>query len=133
MGGVVAALAVLRRPEAVRRLVLAATSGGVSVAGLRQARWRDQYRRDFPGAAPWITGERVGDLSARLAELRVPTLLLWSDADEISPLAVGQRLAGLLPRATLVVIAGGDHMFARDRAAEVAPYVARHLFSGSVA
>jgi pimeloyl-ACP methyl ester carboxylesterase len=127
MGGVIAVLAALRRPQAVRRLVLAATSGGVSFAGVRHAEWRDQYRRDFPSAAGWITTYRV-DLADRLPQLRAPTLLLWSDADEISPLAVGQRLAGLLPEATLVVIPGGDHVFARDRATEVAPHVARHLF-----
>jgi pimeloyl-ACP methyl ester carboxylesterase len=128
MGGVIALQAALRRPQAVRRLVLAATSGGVSFAAFRHAGWRDQYRRDFPDAADWVTATRV-DLGDRLREVRVPTLLLWSDADEISPLAVGEHLASLLPDATLVVISGGDHMFARDRAAEVAPHVARHLFS----
>ena len=43
-------------------------------------------------------------------------------------LARRSRLAGLLPEATLVVIPGGGHMFASDRATEVAPHVARHLF-----
>ena len=57
----------------------------------------------------------------------VPTLLLWSDADAISPVTVGERLARLLPDASLVVVRGGDHMFARDRADEVAPHIERHL------
>lgn len=130
MGGVVAVRAALERPRSVRRLVLTATSGGVSFEGLDHREWRDQYRREYPGAADWMTAYRV-DLTDHLQHLRVPTLLLWSDADEISPRAVGERLATLLPDAELVVVRGGDHMFARDRAAEVAPHVARHLFGGS--
>lgn len=90
--------------------------------------WRDQYRREYPSAADWVTAYRV-DLTHQLSHLHVPTLLLWSDMDEISPLAVGERLATLLPQAELVVVSGGDHMFARNRADEVAPHIARHLFS----
>jgi pimeloyl-ACP methyl ester carboxylesterase len=52
--------------------------------------------------------------------MTAPTLLVWSDADRISPLGVGRRLAEILPRAELVVIPGVDHMFARDHADRVA-------------
>jgi pimeloyl-ACP methyl ester carboxylesterase len=81
MGGILALQATLERPARVRRLVLAATSGGVD----------------------------------------------GGDADPISPVAVGQNLASLLPKSHLVVIPGGDHAFARDRAADVAPHILRHL------
>jgi len=127
MGGVVAVQAALKRPQAVRRLVLTATSGGVDFSAFKRQEWREEYRSDFPKAAEWITSYHV-DLTEQLRHLHVPTLLLWSDADAISPLAVGEHLAGLLPAANLVVIKGGDHMFARDRAAEVAPHIANHLF-----
>lgn len=127
MGGVVAVQAALQRPHAIRRLVLAATSGGVNFKAFKHEEWREQYRRDYPDAAHWITTYHI-DLTDRLATLHVPTLLLWSDADEISPLSVGEYLARLLPGANLVVIKGGDHMFARDRAAEIAPHIERHLF-----
>src|SRR5262245_53802296 len=128
MGGVVAVLAALARPEAVGRLVLTATSGGVRLpdAGLHD--WRQEYRREFPRAAPWATEYRV-DLTDRIPSIRCPTLLLWSDADPISPLAVGEDLARRLPDARLVVVRDAGHMFARDRAAEVAPHIARHLFA----
>ena len=59
--------------------------------------------------------------------MTAPTLLVWSDADPISPLGVGQRLAELLPRAELVVLPVAGHMFARDHAELVAPHVLRHL------
>lgn len=126
MGGVVAVQVALRRPDLVRRLVLTATSGGIDLAPFGVADWRPEYRRAYPSAAAWITEARV-DLGARLGEVEAPALLLWSDADPISPPAVGERLATLLPRARLVVVPGGDHLFAWARATEVAPHIAEHL------
>jgi pimeloyl-ACP methyl ester carboxylesterase len=54
------------------------------------------------------------------------TLLLWSEADLISPVGVGPRLAELLPRAELVVLPVAGHMFARDRADLVALHAFRY-------
>ena len=126
MGGVVAALVALRRPDLVRRLVLTATSGGIDLAPFGVQDWRPEYRRANPTAAAWIMDERV-DVTNRLGTLAAPTLLLWTDADPISPVAVGEHLASLLPDARLVVVPGGDHAFARDRADEVARLIAEHL------
>jgi pimeloyl-ACP methyl ester carboxylesterase len=126
MGGVVALRVALERPDLVRRLVLVATSGGIDVMGLGAADWRPSYAREYPHARRFIVEQRP-DLTGRLAEVRAPALLVWGDADTISPLAVGRRLASVLPRAELVVIPGGDHALARDRAAEVAPHVRRHF------
>ena len=126
MGGVVALRAVLERPGRVRRLVLIATSGGVDMRRLGAEDWRAQYARRFPNARTWIIEQRP-DLTDRLPEVRLPTLLVWGDADPISPPAVGRHLAKLLPHAELVVLPGADHALARDRAADVAPHVARHL------
>ncbi len=109
----------------VRRLVLVATSGGIDLAPFGVEDWRPGYRREYPSAAPWIT-EYCVDLGDRLRTLVAPTLLIWGDADPISPTAVGAHLARLLPRARLVVVPGGDHLLARDRAAEVAPHIADH-------
>jgi pimeloyl-ACP methyl ester carboxylesterase len=126
MGGVVAIMVALARPERVRRLVLAATSAGLDITPFAPKDWRPEYAQEFPRAAAWIREERP-DLSARLGSVTAPTLLLWSDADLISPLGVGQRLAQLLPRAALVVLPAAGHMFARDRAELAAPHVLRHL------
>ena len=127
MGSVVAVLVAARHPRRVRRLVLAATSAGVDVAGLGGADWRVAYRREFPGAAAWITVRPTPDLTAELRLIAAPTLLLWGAADPISPVAVGEHLRRLLPAATLRVVAGGDHGFARDRSTVVAPLIAAHL------
>jgi pimeloyl-ACP methyl ester carboxylesterase len=126
MGGVVAVRAALRRPAPVRRLVLVATSGGLDLAALGAEDWRAAYRARFPAAAPWVTADRAY-LTAHIPSVATPTLLLWSDADPISPPAVGELLRDLLPNAELVVIPGGDHMFARDNPTVVAPHLERHL------
>ena len=126
MGGLVAVRVALQVPGKVRRLVLAATSAGVPMAGLGGSDWRADYRRAYPAAASWIT-EPQEDLSARLGAIAAPTLLLWGDADPISPPAVGRRLLALLPRATLHIVQGGDHDLAETHAAEVAPLIAAHL------
>ncbi|HLY79006.1 MAG TPA: alpha/beta fold hydrolase [Caulobacteraceae bacterium] len=126
MGGVVAMLVALRNPGQVRRVVLTATSGGVDTADLTRFDWRANYRREYPGAAAWITEERI-DLTAQIPALTCPTLLLWGDHDPISPVAVGERLLALLPDARLHVAAGGEHDLAVTQAHELAPIVAAHL------
>jgi pimeloyl-ACP methyl ester carboxylesterase len=128
MGGVLAVRAALEAPELVRHLVLTATSGGIDVSRLGAADWRGQYRRDRPSAPDWFARDR-SDFSPRLSEVKAPTLLIWSDADPISPLAVGRYLVAMLPRAELVVVPNADHMFARDRAEEIAPRIQRHLLA----
>lgn len=55
-----------------------------------------------------------------LAQLAMPVLLLWADADAISPLAVGQRLDGLLLHSELVVYESTDHWVVLEHAIDVA-------------
>lgn len=126
MGGLITIRTALRHPGRIRRIVLTGTSGGVDVAALGGADWRADYGRDFPNAAGWITRIRA-DHTAAMHLISVPVLLIWGDADPISPLAVGHHLAGLLPHATLAVIAGGDHAFPHLMPDKVAPLIARHL------
>jgi pimeloyl-ACP methyl ester carboxylesterase len=125
LGGIVAIRVALGHRDKVRRLVLAGTSGGLDVAALGGAEWRDDYRRDHPGAATWITTDRP-DHSQEIGMLSQPTLLLWGDADPISPVAVGEQLRSLLPTSTLEVIAGGTHSFAREQPELVARLVLAH-------
>jgi pimeloyl-ACP methyl ester carboxylesterase len=126
MGGVLAVLAALQKPDLVRHLVLSVTSGGLDLSALGAADWRPQFKAMNPNAPSWFMDDRT-DLSARLREISVPVLLIWGDADPISPVAVGRRLAELLPNAELVVLAGGTHDLAQERADEVAPLIDRHL------
>jgi pimeloyl-ACP methyl ester carboxylesterase len=126
MGGVIALQAALRKPESVRGLVLSVTSGGMDVGALGGFDWRPTFAQLNPRLPRWFLDERE-DLTPRLRDVQAPTLLLWGDADPISPVAVGRRLAELLPRAELVVVAGGTHDLASERAEEILPHIQRHL------
>lgn len=126
MGGAVALRVALEHPQRVRRLLLAVTSGGLDVSALGGSDWRANYRASFPRAASWIT-ETWPDYTNELGRVRQPTLLLWGDADPISPVAVGEQLRRVLPHAVLQVIEGGDHDIVATRAHEVLPHVLVHL------
>ena len=126
MGGVIAIRAALQKPALVKHLVLSVTSGGLDVTALGAKDWRPAFRELNPDVPGWFLEARE-DLSHRLGELACPVLLLWGDADPISPVAVGQRLAELLPRADLVVIKNGSHDLVAERAQDIIPYIERHL------
>jgi pimeloyl-ACP methyl ester carboxylesterase len=132
MGGVLAARLAVERPERVARLVLVATSGGVDVRRLGAAEWRDEYRALLPTAPSWFVDDRT-DLANRLAEIRAPTLLLWSDEDPISPRSIARFLAERIARARIVTVAGGTHAFASERPDEVASIIRSHIVEDPIA
>jgi len=126
MGGVIAARVALSRPEIVHRLVLVATSGGVDVARLGGSDWRPDYRELYPTAANWIVQERAV-ACLPIENISVPTLLIWGDADPISPVAVGRDLEDRIPNAKLHILAGGDHDLALTKSDVVANLIVEHL------
>jgi pimeloyl-ACP methyl ester carboxylesterase len=126
MGGVVAARIALSQPTLVRRLVLTATSAGVSMDDFGAEDWRADYRRVFPNAAAWITDPTAAEPLA-VEDIAAPTLLIWGDADPISPVAVGRHLAARLPKAALHVIPDGDHDLAIEYPDAVAALIRDHL------
>lgn len=126
MGGIIASRLAIEQPHKVRRLVLTVTSAGVDMAGLGASDWRENYRKSFPHALPWITEPRAAALLP-VEQIAAPTLLLWGDSDPISPTAVGRHLQSRLANARLHVVIGGDHDLAHTHAAEVAPLIERHL------
>lgn len=89
MGGVIAVKAALKNPAAISHLVLTATSGGIDIDGLGARDWREEFAAAHPNYPRWFVDCKE-DLSARLHELQMPVLLLWADADPISPVAFGK-------------------------------------------
>ncbi len=77
----------------------------------------------------WFIDDRT-DLTERLARIRAPTLLLWSDADAISPPSVARFLAEHIAGARIVTVAGGTHTFGSERPDEVAAIIRSHLTRG---
>lgn len=126
MGGIIAIHAALQKPELVRHLVLSVTSGGLDMSALGAQDWRPPLLAQNPDLPRWFADERE-DLSERLVNLSLPVLLLWGDADPISPVSVGRRLSELIPGAELVVVKGGTHDLAYDRANEILPHIESHL------
>ncbi len=126
MGAVVAVRVAARHPEKVRRLVLAATSGGLDMTAFGAADWREEYRRSFPNAAPWIT-EPVPGHDRLMAKVVAPVLILAGESDPVSPVDAAVHLGRLLPHATIEVVPGGDHGFARDQPGVVARLIVEHL------
>lgn len=119
MGGAIALRAVLARPERVTHLVLTATSGGIDVARLGGEDWRPAFHAANPQLPGWFSTYSE-DLSGMLPQMHIPALLLWGDADAISPVRVGEKLASLLPFAQLHVIQAGDHDLAETHSEDVA-------------
>ena len=126
MGGAIALRIALDHPQRVRRLVLTVTAGGMDVSALGASDWRPAYAAEYPRAAAWISAIRP-DYVDELPRINHPSLLLWGDADAISPVAVGARLAALLRNARLEVIAGGTHALANQRVDDIAELIAAHL------
>ena len=126
MGGVIAARLAIEQPEKIRRLVLCTTSGGVDMQGFGAGDWRADYRKSYPNAAAWVTAQRSVPPEP-VEKIAAPTLLIWGDADPISPVAVGWHLEQRLSNAKLEIVAGGNHDLARTHADQVARLIAAHL------
>jgi pimeloyl-ACP methyl ester carboxylesterase len=126
MGNVLALRMALEHPERVASLVLCALSGGVDVRSLGGAEWRDDLSAEQQGMPRWFIDDR-SDFTERLGTLRVPVLLLFGDADPLSPPRVGEYLRDRLPSARLHVIKGGGHMMAHEEPDRIAPLIAEFL------
>ena len=99
---------------------------GIDVAGLGGQDWRPAFHDTNPSLPRWFSTYQE-DLSAQLPSVQIPALLIWGDDDPISPVGVGERLASLLPRAQLQVVAGGDHNLAETHAPLLAPLIDAHF------
>jgi pimeloyl-ACP methyl ester carboxylesterase len=126
MGGALATRLAIELPDRVRALVLTATSGGVDVARLGGVDWRAGFRAARPEVPGWFELDRT-DLTDRLGAIQAPTLLVWSDADAISPLAVSDLLLARIPRSTRAIVRGGTHVFAQERPSETAAVLREFL------
>ena len=118
MGGIFAVQAALQKSEQVEALVLVATSGGIDLSSFNVANWREDYQQTFD-VPDWFVQPQVY-LDDLLYKIECPVLLIWGDADPISPVAVGQYLHGKIILSELHVIQQGQHDLAQVQADQVA-------------
>jgi len=77
---------------------------------VRQAFWRQGMQAGFPAAYFCIKAFSETDLTEDLRKIRVPTLIVHGDDDQIVPIAASALLAEkLVEKATLKVYAGASH------------------------
>lgn len=80
-------------------------------------------KSDYPSAGAMtptflnVVGENLAPLAPLVS---TPTLLLWGDRDETTPLSEGARLQSLIPNAKLEVIAGAGHFVHEEKPDDVA-------------
>jgi len=78
--------------------------------GLRESFWLQGMMCGFPGAYFCIKAFSETDLTADLMKIRVPTLILHGDDDQIVPIDDSARLsAKIVKNATLKVYSGAPH------------------------
>jgi pimeloyl-ACP methyl ester carboxylesterase len=66
------------------------------------------YVAQFQGVVAW-------EAYSRLAELRVPTLVIHGDSDRLVPVANGELLAARIPGAKCVILPSAGHLFYVDQ------------------
>lgn len=118
MGGIFAVQAALQKPELIKALVLVASSGGIDLSPFQVADWRGDYQQTF--AVPNWFVDHQSHLDDLLYKIECPVLLLWGDADPISPLGVGKYLHEKIQHSRLHVIEQGEHDLANVHAQQVA-------------
>lgn len=67
------------------------------------------------------------EFSNNYANLTIPALIIWSQEDEIVPLAVGQRLHEHLPNSRLVILSGVGHAVQEEKPSLLLPHLQHFL------
>lgn len=135
MGGYVCLALAKLNPPLVSRLILVATTGvptyrsvltGIFPMAKAVIRTRPSFwpilLYDALRAGPILLFRAASqvvsqDASGLLSAIRVPTLLIWGEHDDLVPLKSGRQLRHLLPESRLFVIAHANHICMFDQPA----------------
>lgn len=158
MGGAIAQTIALDYPERVAGLVLMGTGAKLRVAPALLDTVLNNFELSLALVAKWSFGpaapaesRQLGikvmketgstvlygdflacerfDVSDRLAEIQVPTLVIGGTADKMTPLKFSRSLAAGIPNARLESVEGAGHMFVLERPDPVAAAVAQFMTS----
>lgn len=136
MGGMIAADFTSDFPDRVERLVLVDAPGLPFGYGLTREIWgMGQSLRYCPFDFLWVmTADafqaglinilKIGrdlltrDIRAKLAQIDVPTLVVWGEHDTVVPLTLGKNLNSYLTNSQFVIIKGAGHVPMWERPAQ---------------
>jgi pimeloyl-ACP methyl ester carboxylesterase len=77
------------------------------------------------------TALAIANTREQLAAIRVPTLLVWGDADARSPITIADQFLEAIPNARLVVLRGAGHLSNLERPDEFTAAVREFLHAGT--
>lgn len=132
LGGYLALAHAATRPGVASGLVVLNTGPGFRDEAKREA-WNERSRRNAHrfGVAPRaaeINLQHDGVVMERLAEMRVPALVLAGTSDRPEYTAAGQYLARKMPDCRFVGVESGEHdMHESTHAAEIAELIDRFV------
>ena len=116
-----------RKPSYYAKVSVAKVGRVVGAVGGSAGRDLQQKMRGRVASQDWLDASETmrgtfrlviaEDLSSSLPAVRAPTLLVWGEADEETPLWMGERMVELLPDGALVKLPGGHYVYA-ERSAE---------------
>jgi pimeloyl-ACP methyl ester carboxylesterase len=103
--------------KVVKRLVFKSVAkAGRAITGstkLRQLLYRFSRETDYYEAAPTqretMKNILAEEISADLPLVQAPTLVVWGENDQVTPLKFGRLVARTIPRANLKIISGARH------------------------
>ena len=138
MGGRIALDLALRHPEHVRSLILVSTGARVPRPSLRRRLLLDvlprlpllrgsrKYPQPYYAFARQREASRSYDATARLGEIRVPTLILHGRGDRSAPLPLAKEMHAGIAISQLIVVPG-SHIFFFLRPQQVVDAIAAFL------
>jgi pimeloyl-ACP methyl ester carboxylesterase len=145
LGGAVAARLAARHPDRVDRLVLvdAAIRPHEMRTVAQPTHVRGTIGRGVSGIAPLLVRDLLrshprsfvaatvdalqADWEPHLRRIEAPTLVVWGERDAITPLALGQEIAAVVPDARLITLAEAGHNPMWERAEAFNAEVLRFL------
>ena len=120
----------LADPAGVTKAFVAASVPGPQAAHLRCWLEHIGQRSDPAQAARFFAALEHADVAPRLAEVRVPTLVIHGSADAIVPVSVAEMMTRQIPESRLVALPEGDHGPVVSQPREVAAAI-QDYFLGS--